>query len=482
MKYLFNTAPAVTLRFIYDGPRNNPDPAPEAAAEEAERATVHAECREDCEELAVEVKDGLAVTDGETAPVILAEADTEPGDETVIGQSGEDEIDEPVTDTEEEDPDSEAEPETAEDPSPQALHINSLREQPEYETVSDEEFAETQAAVLAKLESGDLEIPEDIADDPEAVNQWLEEQFDIELEGHEANPEDRVDEYIAGQGTDVTPAQRQTYVQAIEQARTANPDVDPNTLMGLIINLLREMGIISEDDNGLLLDSTEYGTYSGPSARAGNDGRPYNGEVYEGGFGLNDSFYNVEALRSQLSPALQEQADEAITKFPEEWHGAIYRNATNNPQFKADQPILLHNISTSTAALWLPGQDQAALHPATHGYGGVGNVNGGGACSIGSFRLRDMPDGGKFQARMGMEGLERKVENYQSRDVQDAFGVDPAAIGNSNADNRLERVHEIRGSRTAGCTGLPLAIADQLDTALARSGGGMMERFVSNPS
>lgn len=474
MKYLLKTAQASSIRFIYDGPQlGSAEPVAETAREETERAEVCTKSHEECEQLSTEVESGLAVTpnlvvpDAETPPVVLANADVisgGDGDEVAVEQTDDDGVNT--------------------EPSPHLPHFENLRTQTEYETVSDEEFSAAQTIVLAKLENGGLVVPEDIAEDPEAVNAWLEEQMDLELEGHEDDPAARADEYMAGQGTTMTPEQRQTYTQQIEAARSANPDLDPNSLTGLIVNLLREMGIISEDDNGLFYDTTTYGDYNGPNVRAGNNGRPYSGEVYQGGFGMNESFYGVNNLRTQLesNPQLLEQVTNAVKKFPEEWHGAIYRNATNNPQFRADQPILLHNISTATAALWLPGQDQASLHPATHGYGGIGNKSGSGATSIGSYRLRDMPDGGKLKARMGMEGLEKKTNNYQSPDVQDAYGVDPASIGNSNSDNRLERVHEIRGSRTAGCTGLPLATADRLDSALASSGGGMMERFVSDPT
>jgi len=264
----------------------------------------------------------------------------------------------------------------------------------------------------------------------------------------------------------------------------------PDNLITMLINLLKELGIDLGDEQDMYFDDNgNYVPYDGPGGRAENNGIPYSGEVHQGSFGLNESFYGVQSLTNQLreqDPQRLAQAEEIMAKFPapnlEDWHGAILRNALNNDSFSANQPILLHNISTSTAALWIPGQAQATLHPATHGYGGVGNGSGSGSTPVGSFELYQMADGGKFTSRMGVRGLENKQNNYQASDVQDAYGVDPAAIGNSNSDARLIRIHQIRGRRTAGCTGLPEDIAARLDEAVTTYSGAAMERFVSNPT
>jgi len=62
------------------------------------------------------------------------------------------------------------------------------------------------------------------------------------------------------------------------------------------------------------------------------------------------------------------------------------RHAKNNPNFRADQPFLAHDVGTRQAFIYFPGGD-VEVCPATHGYAGIGNKEGGGGTSLGSKLL-----------------------------------------------------------------------------------------------
>ncbi len=449
MKYLLKTASNPTPRFIYDGPHLGSVPAVETEPEKRARAEVCAESREKCPQLSTDVETGLGVTPNSAIP---AGADT-----------------------------SSNKIETEVEPSPYFAYFQNLRTQPGYNKIPEKEFSTIRNSLLSEIDTGDLSIPADIKDDPAKVNDWLTEQIDQRVESHDTNPVARTSEYFAGKGRTVPPAQQQIISNRIAAARESGVTDNP-TLVDLIKNLLWELGFnfSAEDAANLNFPSSTGSTYSPEGGAATNSGREYNGEVYEGNFEMNNQFYNIKKLKEQIPPNRLAAAEEAAERFPADWQAAVYRNAGNNPNFSAKQPILLHNISTSTAALWLPGQDEASLYPATHGYGGVGNISGSGSTPIGSFELYQMQDGGKYTSRMGVRGLESMKGDYKGS-PEEAWSADPAAMGNENSDARLIRIHQIRGARTAGCTGLPTDVAARLDDAIGNS-IGLMERFVSNPS
>lgn len=215
---------------------------------------------------------------------------------------------------------------------------------------------------------------------------------------------------------------------------------------------------------------------------------PYTGEVFQGNAGLNKEFYDVDKLRWEIPQDRLRQADQMAEEIsnqlewqgwnPENWLGALYRNAKNNPNFSQSHPVLLHNLSTATALIYVNRQIQTV--PATHGKG-VWNVNGSGSTPVGSFALYGMSSG-QYQARMWVKWLEPMKQNVSNESEKGAYNTDPSAMGNNNSDNRLIRVHESRGSRTLGCSGLPVETAKLISQAVKSAGGGIMERFVSNPT
>lgn len=460
MKFLFNQPLSLNKNCFHHetGPGNA-----EATSAAAETAAVHAECREDCEKLATDIETGLTPAVAELDGGIISGG---AGEELTEGQTAEDDL-----------VNSEAEAEL----SPHLPHFESLRTQPGYNKIPEKEFNTIRDSLVTKIEAGSLVIPTDIADDPAKVNDWLTEQIDQRVESHDTDPVARTSEYFAGQGRTVPPAQQRVISDRITAARESGVNDNP-TLVDLIKNLLRELGFdfSEEDAANLNFPGSTGNAYSPEGGAAANAGREYNGEAYEGNFEMNPQFYNILDLKEQIPESRKAVADEVAGRFPKDWQAAVYRNAVNNPNFSDNQPILLHNISTASAALWLPGQSEPTFHPATHGYGGVGNVSESGSTPVGSFELYQMADGGKYTSRMGVRGLETTKADYTGS-PEEAWSADPAAMGNKNSDARLIRVHQIRGARTAGCTGLPTAVAARLDAAMG-SGTGIMERFVSNPS
>jgi|GEM_PF-7127548 len=466
MKFLNNRPQSLNSKFIFDA--DKPGQATETVPAKAERAMVHQECQKDCKKLSTNVEAGL------TTPVATAKLNLtgKDGNETVTGQAAEDKISTDEVETEK--------------LSPHTATIDALKTQPEYKEIDATEFNTARDAVTTAITNGELKIPKDIADDPDKVNDWLNKQVDIKLENQETDPEARVQEFMAGKGRTVSREQQQQYTRKVKEFRQQNSNAPKSYLHKFIEHFLRELGLLNDDEGLFYEGDNGFEPYKGPAEYATNGNRNYNGKVFKGDFELNTKFYDLNKLKADLkaeSPNRFQEAEKAAERFSDldkDWQAALFRNALNNENFKASGPIVLHNISTATAAVWIPGEGaNAFLVPATHGYGGVGNKGGGGASSLGSFQLYDMPDGGKFRARMGMRGLEPKKKNFQTKPDK-AYGIDPAAVGNSNADARLERTHEIRGRRTAGCTGLPLDVANRVDNALESHRTGVLERFVSN--
>lgn len=138
----------------------------------------------------------------------------------------------------------------------------------------------------------------------------------------------------------------------------------------------------------------------------------------------------------------------------------IERHAKNNPNFRADQPFLLHDVGTKQAFVYFP-PGEAVVCWATHGYGGVWNVSKGGGTSLGSKTLSEWWSDSTMQSRTIVHGLEEC---------------------NKNDEQRLIRVHESRwpGTKTAGCTGLDPEIAERLQQAVTAAWGGAQETFNSN--
>ena len=139
----------------------------------------------------------------------------------------------------------------------------------------------------------------------------------------------------------------------------------------------------------------------------------------------------------------------------------LERHAKNNPNFRADQPFLAHDVWTKQAFVFFP-PGEAVVCWATHGYGGVWNVSKGGGTSLGSKTLSKWWDDDVMSSRTVVHGLEEC---------------------NKNDEQRLIRVHEWRrggNSKTAGCTGLPPEIAERLQQAVITAGGGAQETFNSN--
>lgn len=138
----------------------------------------------------------------------------------------------------------------------------------------------------------------------------------------------------------------------------------------------------------------------------------------------------------------------------------LERHAKNNPNFRADQPFLAHDVWTKQAFVFFP-PGEAVVCWATHGYAGVWNVSGGGGTSLGSKTLSKWWEWNGMNSRTIVHGLEEC---------------------NKNDEQRLIRVHESRwpGTKTAGCTGLDPEIAERLQQAVITAGGGAQETFNSN--
>lgn len=169
--------------------------------------------------------------------------------------------------------------------------------------------------------------------------------------------------------------------------------------------------------------------------------------------------HNVQALEKQLNAETKAKVEKVTSKFPKQWHGPIYRSAVNsNGAFKSTQPLVLHNVSKKTAAIYFPGESSPTYCSATSGYGGTGSNPESGETPLGSFRIEKGHQGGKYNTRIYVHGLE---------------------ASNSNSHERLIRIHESRGSKTAGCTGLPPDIAEKLEQSVASTDGGRMETFQS---
>lgn len=138
----------------------------------------------------------------------------------------------------------------------------------------------------------------------------------------------------------------------------------------------------------------------------------------------------------------------------------LERHAKNNPNFRADQPFLVHDVGTKQGFVFFP-PGEAVVCWATHGYSGVWNISGGGGTSLGSKTLSKWWEWNGMNSRTIVHGLENC---------------------NKNDEQRLIRVHESRwpGTKTAGCTGLPPEIAERLQQAVITAGGGAQETFNSN--
>lgn len=138
----------------------------------------------------------------------------------------------------------------------------------------------------------------------------------------------------------------------------------------------------------------------------------------------------------------------------------LERHAKNNPNFRADQPFLAHDVGTKQAFVFFP-PGEAVVCWATHGYAGVWNVAEGGGTSLGSKTLSKWWEWNGMNSRTIVHGLEEC---------------------NKNDEQRLIRVHESRwpGTKTAGCTWLEPAIAERLQQAVIAAGGGTQETFNSN--
>jgi hypothetical protein len=138
----------------------------------------------------------------------------------------------------------------------------------------------------------------------------------------------------------------------------------------------------------------------------------------------------------------------------------LERHAKNNPNFRVDQPFLAHDVGTKQAFVFFP-PGEVVVCWATHGYGGVWNVNGGGGTSMWSKALSEWWDWNGMDSRTIVHGLENC---------------------NKNDEQRLIRVHESRwpDTKTAGCTGLDPEVAERLQQAVKTAGGGAQETFNSN--
>ncbi len=197
-------------------------------------------------------------------------------------------------------------------------------------------------------------------------------------------------------------------------------------------------------------------------------------------FQLNQKFYNKEQLRTKIvkeqSETKAKQVDQVAKAFKGPWQGAVYRNALKRKNFSPNQPLLLHNIGTNTAALYINGK--VTYSKATHGRG-AGNIPNKKMTPLGSFDTAYMSDNAKYTGRLQVKGVETSKRNYGTS-ASNAYSIDPASVGNTRADGRLIRVHQIRYSKTAGCTGLPVPVVEAYQQAARSSGGAGMEVFTSN--
>lgn len=361
-----------------------------------------------------------------------------------------------------------------------------LSEKPPFNTLSPEERQE----VLAQIEEAWLEIPEGMTRE-----EAFEEAFNNALEKEAVEYQERIDQMLEDEAIELSEEQRTALSEFLEWIE------DPT--MQDIENFLNEQGMTTVvDDNPNTPENEAWGpnfatrlyssmdSYSHlPSSRWSYSGdNPYTWEVFRWNAWLNEQFYDVEKIRSELPQNLRVEADklaEEITQWiesqwwnAENWIWALYRNASNNPNFSSNQPVLLHNLSTATAMVSINGRVQ--LCAATHGKW-VGNTADSWSTPVGSFQMYGMSNG-KYQARMWVKGLEEMKQNMANWSEEEAYNMDPSQMWNANSDNRLIRVHEARGSRTLGCSGLPTEIAKQLANATRDSRIGIMERFVSNPT
>ncbi len=160
---------------------------------------------------------------------------------------------------------------------------------------------------------------------------------------------------------------------------------------------------------------------------------------------------------TKIHEAFKKQVKDPIMQ--EKLLKVLERNAKNNPNFNANQPFLAHDVGTKQAFVYFP-DGSVEVCPATHGYAGIGNKEGGGGTSLGSKLLAPWFEGWKLKYRTIVRWLESC---------------------NANDEQRLVRVHEWRwpGTKTAGCSGLLTEVAARLKEAVKSAGGGAEEVFNS---
>lgn len=364
--------------------------------------------------------------------------------------------------------------------------LTNLSEKPPFNELPQEMREE----VFNKISEEWLDIPEWMTQE-----EAFEEAFNNYLEKEPITPKERIDHILEDEGITLDEELREKLWVYLE-------DIENPTLQD-IEDFLQEHGetMVVEDNPSTPEDESWVPNFL---AQAYSNAESYNHlpsttwnwswentytwEVFRWDAGLNKEFYDVDALRNELPTHIREKADrvaEELTRQleaqggkPENWIGAVYRNASNNENFTDTQPILLHNLSTGTALVHMNNRTQTV--PATHGKW-VGNVNGSGSTPIGSFALYWMSNG-QYQARMWVRWLEAMRQNISNESEQWSYDMDPAAMWNANSDNRLIRIHEARGSRTLWCSGLPVEVARAMSQAVKSAWGGIMERFVSNPT
>jgi len=358
--------------------------------------------------------------------------------------------------------------------------LESLTGRAPFDSVPEDEMAE----ILASIDIEWLEVPEWMTRE-EALEATLNEAIEKEATEYD----ERINKILEDEGIELTEEQRAALGEYLDWID--NPNIW-NIQEFLQENNLWDMSVPGESEVPSFLTNlyTSGDSYRGLPSRGGSwsGENPYTGEAFSGDAWLNDEFYNVERLRSELPSNIRQQADQLAEDMtqkissqwwnPENWIGALYRNASNNPDFNANQPVLLHNLSTATACVYI--NWSAHVVPATHGKW-VGNANGMHGTPIGSFQMYGMTNG-KYQGRVWVNGLEQMRQNISNDSTQNMHEQDPASMWNANSNDRLIRVHESRWSRTQGCSWLPTQVAVDLAEAMRASRIGIMERFVSDPA
>lgn len=363
--------------------------------------------------------------------------------------------------------------------------LSDLSEKPPFNTLSPEE----RQVAFDKIMEEWFDVPEWMTRE-----EAFEDAFNNALEKEVVEYDERIDSILEDEAIELSEEQRQALSEHLEGIEDPTIEdihafLQENDMEGFSVS---DNPNTIADESSLPVPRTNLrSSWSEYSSLPSNWGswsweNSYTWEAFEGDAWLDSEIYNIQRLKQTL-PADRlrhaEQLEQQLVDWmPETWNKenwlwALYRNASNNERFSANQPVLLHNLSTATALVMI--NWSVTICEATHGKW-VGNANGMHGTPIGSFEMYGMTNG-KYQARMWVKWLEPMKQNINNDTTDNAADMDPATMWNANSDNRLIRVHESRWSQTQWCTGLPTGVAKLLADATRTSGTGIMERFVSKP-